>query len=170
MAYLAQHQIFEQIPELSRDILEPDYCIFSDEDDSALPLVRKNFWFGPAGTVSPLHYDRYHNILCQVMGSKAILLVEPTRPSSCGEDSDNGAVQLGSVCKAAGVMYPNEGSLGNTSRVDLQREGWQARFPNARGMVCREVRLRAGEALYIPPHWWHLVLAEETSVSVSFWW
>ena len=33
-----------------------------------------------------------------------------------------------------------------------------------------DVLLRDGEVLYIPPHWWHYVEAQETSFSVSFWW
>ena len=123
--------------------------------------MQKHFWFGPAGTVSPLHYDSYHNILSQVVGSKSILLVESPLPGGGNTESRKDIED---------PMYPNVGSLQNTSRIDLQNEGWEVRFPNARGMVCHEVRLQAGESLYIPPRWWHFVLAEEVSVSVSFWW
>lgn len=50
------------------DIREPEYCVLSEnyeEEESA--GVDVNAWFGPANTLSPLHYDTKHNFLVQVM-------------------------------------------------------------------------------------------------------
>lgn len=66
--YLAQHDLFRQIPQLERDIVVPDliYCrpehtsnVFeAPNNDSGMIM---NAWLGPGGTVSPAHTDPYFN-------------------------------------------------------------------------------------------------------------
>lgn len=50
---------------MKEDIRVPEYCCLSkDYDNSCDPDI--NAWFGPANTVSPLHYDPKDNLLAQV--------------------------------------------------------------------------------------------------------
>lgn len=61
--------IFEwQIEELRKDILIPDYCFTGGGELESL-----NAWFGPAGTVTPLHHDPHHNILAQVLHTNFLI-------------------------------------------------------------------------------------------------
>ena len=145
--YLAQHQLFDQIPELKRDIFVPDYCYLSEIEDDNAPVLM-NAWFGPKGTVSPLHHDPYQNLLAQVMGSKYIRLYN--RDSS--------------------FMYVNSGSiLDNTSQVDMENIDFDE-FPRFHENTYCECILNEGEMLFIPFKWWHFVKSLSTSFSVSFWW
>ena len=142
--YLAQHDIFTQIPELADDISVPDYCCCIGSGEP--PQV--NAWFGPAGTVSPLHYDRYHNMLCQVVGRKRVLMFAPS-------DSHR--------------LYAHpDAMLHNTSRVDVVEPDLAA-FPLFAEAKRFECVLGPGDMLYIPPHWWHHVTSLSVSFSVSHW-
>ncbi|XP_061606369.1 lysine-specific demethylase 8 [Phyllopteryx taeniolatus] len=144
--YLAQHQLFEQIPELKDDIRLPDYCCLGDGDEDDVTV---NAWFGPAGTVSPLHQDPQHNFLAQVVGRKYIRLYSP-------EDSDK--------------LYPHPSELlHNTSQVEVENPDME-RFPEFSKAPYRECVLRPGDVLFIPVQHWHYVRSLEQSFSVSFWW
>ncbi|KAI4148572.1 MAG: hypothetical protein L6R39_002743 [Caloplaca ligustica] len=174
IGYLAQHDLFRQIPALRNDIATPDYCYIvppplSEEnngmedagfgDQTPAPQLEEallNAWFGPAGTVSPLHTDPYHNILCQVVGKKYIRLYSPAQTAK---------------------LYPKgvEGGgvdMSNTSEVDAEApaEALDAEFPLFGRAEYVETILGEGECLYIPVGWWHYVRSLTVSFSVSFWW
>lgn len=139
----------KQIPALGRDIITPDYCtvqrVEDIEEDEDITI---NSWFGPGGTVSPLHFDHKDNVLCQVVGAKYLRLYAP-------EESEK--------------LYPIEGLLSNTSQVQVEDPD-DEQFPEFHRAIYVECVLCEGEMLYIPPKYWHYVKSLSTSFSVSFWW
>ncbi|XP_036422683.1 lysine-specific demethylase 8 isoform X2 [Colossoma macropomum] len=146
LGYLAQHQLFDQVPELKEDIRIPDYCCLGEGDEDDITI---NAWFGPGGTVSPLHQDPQQNFLAQVVGKKYIRLYSL-------EQTEN--------------LYPYQSQLlHNTSQVDVENPD-VVQFPNFMKASYQECVLQPGEVLFIPKQHWHYVRSLELSFSVSFWW
>lgn len=146
--YLAQHNLFEQIPKLKDDIITPEYCCIT-ADHSGCNDIDIKAWLGPEGTISPMHFDNKQNLLCQVFGTKRIILAAPS-------DTDN--------------LYPHDGEmLHNTSQIDAEHLNFE-QFPLTSRVKFYELTLYKGEILYIPSKWWHYVRSLSKSFSVSFWW
>ena len=126
----------------------PEYC-YTDDDDEDGEGVKINAWFGPAGTVSPLHHDPRHNLFGQVFGRKYFRLYHQ-------RDSE-------------GLYpYPEGSMITNTSRVELEAPEAEL-YPKFRETPGWEVVMEPGDMLYIPPKCWHYVKALDESCSVNFW-
>ena len=158
MGYLAQHALLDQIPKLSNDVIVPDYCSLTLEKDSDGGARRDGSiatraWLGPKGTVSPTHRDPTHNLLVQVCGSKYVRLWAPVQEPN---------LYLFSDPKRA-----------NASRADIRHaldETFAKTFPKFSSASFSDALLEPGDALYVPPGWFHYVQSVTSSFSVSFWW
>lgn len=121
-----------ELAPLFDDIVQPDYL------DPARVVGSSALWFGPAGTITPLHHDTSNILLCQVLGTKRVFLVDPT--------------------EAALLAHAN----GVYCELDVARV--RAELPEVRVL---EVELAAGEALFLPLGWWHEIHALEVSITVA---
>jgi hypothetical protein len=138
--YLLQQNLLRDYPELSENLTPP------------LLEVRPLFaglWCGGAGNVTPLHYDEPSNLFIQCHGRKVFRLFPP-------EDHE--------------ALYPTPGLTDPfLSYVDITKPDYR-RFPLFRQARAVEVLLDPGDALYLPPCWWHTVRSIDTALSVNFWW
>ncbi|KAF7920947.1 hypothetical protein BELL_0062g00170 [Botrytis elliptica] len=178
--YLAQHNLFSQIPSLRNDITIPDYCyVYPPQPHSSCPPALKekyaqmeeleepliNAWFGPAGTISPLHTDPYHNILAQVVGKKYLRLYPPRETSKLyARGIEDGGIDMSNTSEVdIGVLERWDGTV-------EEQEDERKKFPEAESAKYWDCVLEEGEVLYIPVGWWHYVRGLSASFSVSFWW
>lgn len=120
---------------------------FSDIDGFLEPLPagvpHARLWFGPAGTVTPLHCDNRNLLFVQVTGCKRVKLIAPYFLSR---------------------LYNHDSCY---SSVDLDAIDFD-RFPAMRDVPVLETVLEPGECLFIPLGWWHWVRSLEVSTSLTF--
>jgi ribosomal protein L16 Arg81 hydroxylase len=111
--------------------------------DPVLAQSQIFLWFGPGGTVTPLHHDTMNILLAQVYGRKRLTLI----PS----------FQTPYVYNRAGVY----------SAVDCEKPDYK-RFPLFRKATKLKILLEPGQVLFIPVGWWHHVRSIDVSISLSF--
>lgn len=115
----------------------PDFC---NRDDLA---ARSSFWFGPAGTVTPLHHDSVMLLHTQIVGRKRWRLISP--------------MQTPLLYNHARVYSP----------IDLDRPDL-ARYPRFADARVIDVVVNPGETIFVPLAWWHQVTSLDVSISFSY--
>lgn len=129
------------LPELAEDLRAPQPWA-----EASWRVSR--FWLSGPQTSAPLHRDVAENIFCQLVGRKRFLIYPRA---------------------ATPWLYSNafHSALPNYSRFDPEKPDY-SRFPLAREVRPLEVIVGPGEAVYMPPGWWHQVRSLEISFSLSF--
>ncbi|XP_070565402.1 jmjC domain-containing protein F-like [Ptychodera flava] len=137
------------------DSEDSDYDSMAESGISVYPFFRQatmQLWIGTRGNVTPLHYDRNHGLLAQIVGRKELLLFSP-------EDTSNL------------YPYPSYSNRSHTSRVNLRElETEGSRFPKLEDAQRYHCILQPGELLYMPPFWWHDVTSLDDCVSITLPW
>lgn len=108
------------------------------------PMEQGSIWFGPAGTITPLHYDEVNILMLQVVGRKRIFIA----PSYNG-------------------VYLHSDSYTQYSDINPAAIDHDA-FPQAKHASFTEIVLNPKEILFIPAGWWHAVEAMDISMTFTF--
>lgn len=115
----------------------PSFC-------DATQLSRlSSFWFGPAGTVTPLHHDTLMLFHTQIVGRKRWRFISPLETSK--------------LYNYVGVFSP----------IDIDQPDL-ARYPMFANVKVLDVVVEPGETVFLPLGWWHHVTSLDVSLSFSF--
>jgi len=102
-----------------------------------------SMWFGPAGSITPLHHDVMNILFAQVFGRKRFTLISSNQVH---------------------LLYNEKGVF---SEVDVENPELD-RYPMFKEVRSLQVVLEPGEVLFLPVGWWHHVRALDISISLSF--
>ena len=104
---------------------------------------RSSFWFGPAGTVTPLHHDTIMLFHTQIVGRKLWRFISPLDTPSLYNHFE---------------VY---------SPIDLDNPDY-TRYPAFQDATVFEVVVEPGETVFLPLGWWHQVRSLDVSLSFSY--
>lgn len=142
--YIGSTPISLALPGLERDN-SIDFSLFK-------PLV--NFWLGSKTRIMT-HYDTPDNIACCVAGRRCFLLFPP-------EQIDNlyvGPVDLTPSGRPISMTAIDDETVKEYPRLTCALEHAQL------------AELEPGDALYIPPLWWHQVTSQgRLNMLINYWW
>jgi Cupin-like domain len=133
-------------------------CLPGFLDQHAVPFlgeqIKPRIWIGNRVT-TPAHFDEYHNIACVVCGVRRFTLFAPD--------------QIGNLYIGP-LDYAPTGAAISMARLDRLDD---PRYPRLRLAMENAVvaDLEPGDAIYIPPMWWHHVASlKKLNALVNYWW
>lgn len=126
--------------------------------DHALPFldeqVEPRLWMGNR-TTTPTHFDSQQNIACVVCGARRFTLFPPD--------------QLPNLYVGPLDFAPTGAAI-SLARLDRPDD---PRYPRLKLALAKAqaAELAAGDAIYIPPLWWHHVESlQQLNALVNYWW
>ena len=133
-------------------------CMPGFLDQHAVPLlseqIKPRLWVGNRVT-TPAHFDEYHNIACVVCGARRFTLFAPEQV---------GNLYIGPL------DYAPTGAAISMARLDRLDD---PRYPRLKLAMEHALvaDLAPGDAIYIPPMWWHHVASlNKLNALVNYWW
>jgi len=145
--YYYTHPVKQFAPEMMDSVQNWEELQAEDTSHGMAPYV--SAWIGGTGVVTQAHYDVANNVFVQVYGTKCFHLYPPSK-----------AAEL--------HVYPDAHPRARKSQVDFDAPDLKL-FPlfKTLGDPYMKVTLKPGDALYIPPFWFHHVEALTPSISIN---
>lgn len=157
--YIAQSLLTDLPAPLQDDVPTPEVIRSVGKGD----IYSSSIWLGTEPTYTPLHRDPNPNLFCQLCSSKVVRLLPPNAGLLLYNGVQRRLRQSGnSRMRSTEMMEGGE-------REMLHRAVWE----EDAAADCEEVKLRAGDALFIPKGWWHSIKSEHAgghlNGSVNWW-
>lgn len=155
---LVRYSHFENAPAVAMQSAPVAECLPGFELENRLPVlddsVAPRLWLGNRA-VTPAHFDQSSNIACVVAGRRRFILFAPEQVAN---------LYIGPL-DFAPTATP-------ISLVDFRAPDF-TRFPRFRVALAaaRVAELEPGDAIYMPPLWWHHVESlAPLNLLVNYWW
>lgn len=122
--------------------------------------------------VFAVHKDPYENIYCVISGHKDFILIPPVDmhnvprmkyPTATYKSNGNGDMIIDPILDDAGQPINVEWVAIDPLQPDVKRH---PQYANASAM---EIRVNAGDILYLPAMWYHHVRQSHKCIAVNFW-
>jgi len=155
---VVRYSHFPQAPAVAAQSAPIHECLPGFEKENVLPLlgaeVQPRIWLGNRVT-TPAHFDQSSNIACVVAGRRRFTLFPPEQEANL-------------------YIGPRDFAPTPTpiSLVDFRAPDFE-RFPRFREALAhaRVAELAPGDAIYMPPLWWHHVESlAPLNILVNYWW
>lgn len=155
---LAKYSQQEHSPGLVIQSVPIRQCMPALLADHRLPFldasIEPRLWMGNR-TTTPVHFDSQQNIACVACGARRFTLFPPEQVPN---------LYIGPL------DYAPTGAAVSLARLDQPDD---PRYPRLRTALAsaQAADLHPGDAIYIPPLWWHHVESlEQLNALVNYWW
>lgn len=186
-----QHDFTELHEDLDMSTLQFASDAFNKSADAA------NFWMGDERAITSMHKDPYENMYCVISGYKDFILIPPTDlpfvprtkfPTGNYKTDESGEMvidpivdgmilnNLKTIVSILLAAYANSIPITvNDKNVDIE---WVSidplnpdltKYPDYVKATAFEVRLNAGDILYLPSLWYHHVRQSHKCIAINFW-
>ncbi|XP_053695549.1 bifunctional peptidase and (3S)-lysyl hydroxylase Jmjd7 isoform X3 [Sabethes cyaneus] len=160
----------EDFHELWRDI-DTKTLNFATEAFNKVPDA-VNFWMGDERAVTSMHKDPYENIYCVISGYKDFILIPPVDmhkvprkryPMGIYMQENGGTMVIEPILNEIGKPRLIEWVSIDPLEPDIDK------YPEYADASVYEIRVNAGDILYLPSLWYHHVRQSHKCIAVNFW-